>query len=102
MISTLEPQSLLPRISDKLKDLNILIGTTADEGSKPLMYYLPHFFPNQELESPELSSEDFDMIIKKMFHGFSEGVSVRYYLCSIYLSTNHYFETSLKRTDFLF
>ena len=39
------------------------------------MYFLPHFFPNQEMKNPQLSNEDYDLIIKKMFHGFSEGVS---------------------------
>ena len=70
----MEPQLLLPRLAEKFLNLKILTGTNAHEGSKMLMYYLPHFFPNEELENPEISSEDFDIILRKIFHGLNDNV----------------------------
>ena len=71
----MEPQLLLPRLAEKkFLNLKMLIGTNADEGSKMLMYYLPHFFPNKELETPEISSEDFDIILRKVFLGLKDNV----------------------------
>ena len=48
----MEPKLLLPRLALEMSNLKVLIGTNMNEGSKALMYFLPHFFPNQEISKP--------------------------------------------------
>ena len=70
----MEPKLLLPRLALEMSNLKVLIGTNMNEGSKALMYFLPHFFPNQEISKPSLTSEDFDLIIRKLFHDARPGL----------------------------
>ena len=51
---------------------SILIGSNDNEGSKPLMYYLPRMFPNHELESKVLKKELFEEAIEKLFSNAKE------------------------------
>jgi carboxylesterase type B len=73
----LEPSKLMPRIAKEMKDIQILIGTNSDEGSKALMYFLPKSFPNRDLSLVEasISQEFFDEAIEKMFSNFPARVS---------------------------
>ena len=79
-----EPKQLLSGFLNKFKDIPVLLGTNADEGSKTAMNSLPNFFPNVEMNQPKLKYEEFEEIVEDIFSTYPQGVcflySIDYYL----------------------
>ena len=73
-VINLEPKQLLSRVLNKFKDIPVLLGTNADEGSKTAMNSLPNFFPNVEMNQPKLKYEEFEEIVEKIFSTYPQGV----------------------------
>lgn len=73
----MEPSKWLSRVAERLTNAQILIGTNENEGSKALMYFLPQHYPNREVEMPQLTSQDFDEAVNKMFSDFPSRVSAK-------------------------
>ena len=82
-VINLEPIKLLSRVLNKFKDIPILLGTNADEGSKSAMNFLPKFFPNYEIDKPHLNEDEYDEIIGKVFSKYPKGVSGNMFLYGI-------------------
>ena len=72
----LEPRKLLPRILQKFKNTQILIGTNSDEGSVLAMNYLPEVFPNEDFIEMKLSKNVFDESVGKLFVKYPEKVRI--------------------------
>ena len=84
-IINMEPTQLLSRVLNKFKDIPILLGTNADEGSKSAMNFLPNFFPNYDIDKPQLKEEEYDEIIGKVFSKYPKGVSGNMFLYGIFV-----------------
>ncbi len=52
----------------------ILIGLNENEGSESLMRLLPDLFPNEDIFRPEMSSEQFDRAMDRIFDSSSTQV----------------------------
>ena len=46
---TSSPEKMIERLKKNVDQIEVLIGSNANEGTKPLMYFLPYLFPNEEL-----------------------------------------------------
>ena len=70
----MEPRKLLSRLRQRLKGLEVLAGSNADEGTKALMYFSPYLFPNREIERAALSRHDFSSTMERIFAHLSKQV----------------------------
>ena len=57
------------------KGYGLFKGSNAEEGSKALLYFLPQYFPNRELQSPGLDRRSFEGVIDRIFADSSFMVS---------------------------
>ena len=70
----MEPRKLLSRLRQRIKGLEVLAGSNADEGTKALMYFSPYLFPNREIERAALSRHEFSSTVERIFAHLSKQV----------------------------
>ena len=70
----MEPRKLLSRLRQRIKGLEVLAGSNADEGTKGLMYFSPYLFPNREIERAALSRHEFSSTVERIFSHLSKQV----------------------------
>ena len=74
LVPKMEPRKLLSRLRQRIKGLEVLAGSNADEGTKALMYFSPYLFPNREIERAALSRHEFSSTVERIFAHLSKQV----------------------------